>query len=75
MYTDINFKSKAALKRALKEGKKITVFQPNDMFSRENTNPDLLADRIVSLEGPHYPAPHSWYGQGVIRNGFLVKIK
>ena len=28
----------------------------------------------VSLEGPHYPKPHKWYGQGKMINGLLVSI-
>jgi len=29
----------------------------------------------VSLEGPHYPAPHTWYAEGTMKDGKLVKVK
>jgi hypothetical protein len=29
----------------------------------------------IALEGPHYPAPHTWYAEGTMANGKLVKIK
>lgn len=25
--------------------------------------------------GPHYPQPHRWYGQGKLKDGYLVSIK
>ena len=28
----------------------------------------------VSIEGPHYPKPHTWYGQATIENGKIVKL-
>ncbi len=38
MYTSINFKSKKDLKTAIAEGKKISVYQPNQMFPAETQN-------------------------------------
>jgi len=70
-YTSRNFRSKADLKRALANGDKITVFQPNAMFASAETP----QNGTVYLEGPHYPAPHKWYAQGTVQNGHLVKIK
>lgn len=29
----------------------------------------------VSLEGQHYPKPHTWYAEGEMVNGILVKVK
>jgi len=69
MYTTINFKSKKALKEAIAKGEKVTVFQPNDMFG--NGSPTTGR---VSLEGPHYPAPHCWYASATLENGFVVKV-
>jgi len=68
-YTETNFKSKKALKDALKEGKKVRCF-----------NPVLGGDLsqftgIVYLEGPHYPQPHTWYGEATLENGIITKIK
>lgn len=70
MYTHTNFKTKTELKRAIAEGKKITVYQPNDMgFSPTPTN------GRVYLEGPHYPQPHRWYAEGQLVEGILVSVK
>jgi hypothetical protein len=29
----------------------------------------------VYLEGPHYPKPHTWYAQAVLKDGVVVIIK
>lgn len=68
MYVDPNFKTKKAMREALKEGKEISVYQPGGIFSGPMNG-------RVSLEGPHYPEPHKWYAEGFIENGKLVKIK
>lgn len=65
-YTDPNFKTKKALKEALASGKVVTVFQPG-----YGTVP---TDGTVSLEGPHFPKPHTWYATGTMENGILVKV-
>jgi hypothetical protein len=68
-YTDVNFKTKKALKEALASGKTITVYQPGPF------GPDVNRDGIVYLEGPHYPEPHKWYAQGTMKDGVLVSVK
>ena len=70
-YTTRNFRSKADLKRALANGDKLTVFQPNAMFA----NAETPSNGTVYLEGPHYPQPHKWYAQGEVKDGFLVKVR
>jgi hypothetical protein len=68
-YTDVNYKSKKALKEAVAAGEKVTVYQPGP-FAKGPIN------GTVYLEGPHYPAPHSWYAVGTAVNGVLVgKVK
>jgi hypothetical protein len=70
MYTHINFKTKKELREALKAGKKITVYQPNDIgYSAPPTQ------GTVYLEGPHYPQPHKWYATGHLIDGYLVSIQ
>lgn len=66
-YVSPNFKSKAALKRAIAEGEHVSVFQPSLGTIPHNG--------IVYLEGPHYPEPHKWYAQGTMENGKLVRVK
>ena len=67
MYTEINFKSKKALKEAVKAGKEIRVFRPG------LGGPGPINGKVY-LEGPHYPEPHKWYASGVANNGTLVSV-
>lgn len=69
MYTDINFKTKKALKTAVAEGKTVTVHQPGPFGGNVPTNGS------VALEGPHYPEPHRWYAQATLENGRVVAVK
>lgn len=71
MYTSTNFKTKKALKEAVATGAKVTVFQPNgDLFGAVPPT-----DGKVYLEGPHYPAPHTWYAEAFLQNGIIIKVK
>jgi hypothetical protein len=68
MYTSTNFRTKKALREAVAAGQPVTVFQPGP-FGGETR------DGWVTLEGPHYPAPHTWYAQALLANGVVVKVK
>lgn len=68
MYTDINFKTKKALKEAVANGQQITVYQPGGIFPGKT-------DGEITLEGPHYPAAHTWYATAIIKDGVIVKVK
>jgi len=70
MYCRNNFATKKALKDAVKNGAKLSIFQPNDMFG--NGNPK---DGNFTVEGPHYPKPHSWYASVQLKDGFIVSVK
>jgi hypothetical protein len=72
MYSSINFKTKKQLKEAVKDGKKIAIFQPNQIFEMEETKNDYTG--IAFLEGPWYPAPHRWYAKVEMRDGYVVKV-
>lgn len=65
-YCSPNYKSKAELKRAIAAGKIVTVFAPGLGTVPENGK--------VTLEGPHYPEPHRWYGTATVENGRVVKV-
>jgi hypothetical protein len=67
-YVDPNYKTKKALKEAVAAGVPVSVYQPGGMF------PDP-GDGTVAVEGPHYPAPHSWYATVEVVNGMVVKVK
>jgi len=67
MYTDTNFKTKKALKEAVEQGKEIRIFAPGIGTPKQNGT--------EYVEGPHYPAPHTWYAQVEVRYGLIVKVK
>ena len=66
-YTEKNFKTKKALKEAMKTGEVVRVYQPGP-FGQS------VQDGRVTLEGPHYPAAHSWYASGEVKDGVLLKV-
>ena len=70
-YTDINFKTKADLRRALEAGRKITVYQPNS----DITGRGCPENGHVTLEGPHAPEMHRWYATAVLKDGYVVSVK
>lgn len=69
MYTTINFKTKKALKEAIKNGEKVGIFQPGPFSSNEPKN------GTIYIEGPHYPEPHSWYAEATLKDGYIIKVK
>ena len=64
-YTLRNFKSKKALKEAYKAGEEIEVYQPGPFGP-------TCQDGSICLEGPHYPAPHTWYASATCKDGILT---
>lgn len=66
MYTDINFKTKKALKEAVAAGKNVTVFQPGGFFDHQK-------EGDITIEGPH--GYHRWYAQATIKNGVVLTVK
>lgn len=69
MYTTINFKTKKALKEAVANGEKVTYYQPGPFGGDEPT------DGTIYVEGPHYPEPHRWYAECVIKDGVIISVK
>lgn len=66
MYVSPNIKTKKALKEAVKAGLKINVYSPGPFPAK--------TDGQEFVEGPHYPEPHRWYAQVLVKNGFVVKV-
>jgi len=66
-YAHPNFKTKKALKEAVKNGDHVTV--------TANGLETIPQDGEVSIEGPHYPQPHVWYATGKMENGKLVSVR
>lgn len=67
-YTVTNFKTKKALKEAVQAGKAVEVYQPGPFGP-------AVRDGKVALEGPHYPEPHRWYAEAVIKNSLVISVK
>lgn len=65
-YTDINFKSKKALREAVLAGEVVSIFSPGPFGCKR--------DGSEFVEGPHYPEPHRWYANVEVRDGVIVKV-
>ena len=70
MYVSPNYLTKKALKEAVAKGEPVTVFQPNNMFNVEPPE-----NGKATIEGPHYPKPHTWYAVVTIVNGKVTAVK
>jgi hypothetical protein len=66
MYTVTNYKTKKALKEAVKSGEQVSIYSPG--FG------DAPTDGTTCVEGPHYPEPHRWYASVVLKNGLITKV-
>lgn len=73
MYCQKNFKTKKELKEAVKTGEKLYIYQPNDMFGNPKASPSYSGP--ADLEDPHYPKPHSWYANVMIKEGVIVEVR
>lgn len=67
MYAEQNFKTKKALKEAVAAGEQVRIFAPGLGTPKVNG--------IEFLEGPHSPAPHTWYAQVTMKDGIVVRVK
>lgn len=67
MYTATNFKTKKALKEAVKAGQEVRLFAPGLGSPKQNGT--------EFVEGPHCPQPHSWYAEVEVVDGVVVKVK
>ncbi len=68
-YTETNFKSKKALKEAVASGQQVRCYQPGIGEPLGNFTGS------ISLEGPHYPKPHTWYASATLVDGVVTKVK
>jgi len=66
MYVTPNFKTKKALKEAIKNGETVVVFSPGPFPAK--------TDGTEFIEGPHYPKPHTWYAKVDVKNGYVTKV-
>ena len=76
MYCSENFKSKKALKEAVKEyvdgirKEPITIYQPGPFGG----DPTKLNGKFC-VEGPHFPEPHKWYAECFVEDGKILRVK
>ncbi len=73
MYTIIDFKSKKAFKEAVAKGVKVRMYQPGGIFNPPENSPTYSGP--ATIEGPHYPKPHTWYASVMVREGIVVGVK
>ena len=69
MYTVKNYRTKKELKDAVSRGERVTVYQPGPFGGNQ------IGDGVVYLEGPHYPEPHRWYAEALLRDGLVIRVK
>jgi hypothetical protein len=67
MYVHGNPKTKKQLKEWVASGLRVELFAPG--FGAPVRN------GVETVEGPHYPAPHSWYAQVKMKDGVVVKVR
>lgn len=67
-YVDPNYKSKKEFKAAVGAGKLHYTYNPSGMFEPPQHGSDVV-------EGPHYPRPHRWYCEVVVRDGVVVEAE
>jgi hypothetical protein len=67
MYASENFKSKKALKEAIKAGRTILIESPGPFPAPTNGR--------AAVEGPWYPEAHRWYAEVQVVDGRIVKAK
>ena len=67
-YARGNPKSKKELKAWVAEGREIEIYNPSGMFPVNDNG-------VEYLEGPHYPKPHRWYAQVIVKDGVVVSVK
>jgi len=70
MYTSRNFLTKKALKEAVARGETVTLWQPGPF---DTGRPP--ASGTYSVEGPHYPQPHTWYARVTVQDSRVVKVQ
>lgn len=63
-----DYKTKKEMMEDFRAGKEIPVFQPGPFGP-------IVKDGTVTIEGPHYPAPHSWYASAEVKDKKIVKVK
>lgn len=91
MYTHVNFKTKKALKEAVKAWKDLQAMGEVHYRLKHGLGvaiPPRVTyyqpgpfignepkDGTIYVEGPHYPEPHRWYAQCTVKDGVIIAVK
>lgn len=67
-YVDPDYKTKKEFKEAVDKGVEHRPYNPSGAFPTKT-------DGTEFIEGPHFPKPHKWYAQALVRGGVVVKVK
>lgn len=67
-YVYPNFKTKKKLREALAAGEHVTACEQTPF----GENP--VEQGTATIEGPHYPQPHTWYARVEVVNGRVIKV-
>ena len=67
-YVNPDYKTKKAFKQAVKDGIKHKAHIHGSVFS-------CVQNGEESIEGPHYPKPHTWYAEVTMKDGWITKVK
>jgi len=70
MYAEGNPKTKKELKQWVSDGKEVRAFLPNSEWTGFKT----VTNGIEVIEGPHYPKPHRFYAEVLLKDGVIVKV-
>jgi hypothetical protein len=70
MYTRPSFKTKSALKQAVKDGAYPTIYQPNAI---PGVSDGPIPDGRHVVEGPSFEM-HRWYANVRVEGGRVVKV-
>ena len=71
MYARKNFPTKKALREAVESGEKVEIYSLGIVSlgmvpAKKNGT--------AYLEGPHYPAPHTWHAKVEMKDGFILRV-
>jgi hypothetical protein len=69
MYTTIDFKRKKHFIDAVARGLEVTVYQ-----SEIGEDPKTV-NGMVTIEGPHHPAAHTWSARAHVVYGTVVSVQ
>lgn len=67
-YVGPDYRTKKDFKTAVELGCQLETYNPSGMFPTTQNGNDVV-------EGPHYPKPHKWYAQVVVKDGIVIKVK